>query len=99
MGFPCPNCGGGKSKNLASMAPPPPSTWDGEIENLREVFDAMVEREPDAMTRTLMKAMMLGPRANLGEDEMMGLMSAMAGRTGGLSGAGDDGPGEGCPQM
>jgi len=102
-GFPCPNCGGGKCRDVAGMAPPPPSTWDGRIENIREVFDSKVAREQDPMKRALMKMMVLGPQANCDGSEVMGAMSAMMSMMANNQGRAEPGAegsaGEGCPQM
>ncbi|KAL7543521.1 hypothetical protein ACHAXR_013049 [Thalassiosira sp. AJA248-18] len=91
-GFSCPNCGGGKSKKVSELAPPPPSTWDGKISNIEEVYDAMLAREPNAGKRAMMKAMVLGPDANYDGREMAGVMSALVGALG--AGAGSSNGGE-----
>lgn len=103
IGLPCATCGGGKCRDMAGMAPPPLSTWDGKIEMIREVFDSKVAREQDPMKRALMKMMVLGPQANCDGSEVMGAMSAMMSMMANSQGRAEPGadgpPGEGCPQM
>mmetsp|Transcript_28298 Transcript_28298/g.61605 ORF Transcript_28298/g.61605 Transcript_28298/m.61605 type:complete len:732 (-) Transcript_28298:192-2387(-) len=72
-GFPCPSCGGGKSKDLTKISPPPLSAWDGRPDNAMEVFQAQNARRP-AAEQMIMNALVLGGEGSGGSGRARGVM-------------------------
>ena len=91
MGFACPSCGDGKSKDLSALPSPPLSVWDGLIANAKEVFLAQLATK-NAFEAAMAKAMVLGPaEAGSAGPGLAAMMSQMANQMG----EGDDDDGEG----
>ena len=87
MSFPCPACGGGRSKDLSEMPPPPLTAWNGCIEHAKEVFLAQIEATCTGVEATMAKAAVLGPEEALKDSDMdapelAALMAKMASEMG-----------------
>eukprot|EP00563_Minutocellus_polymorphus_P012797 CAMPEP_0181065516 /NCGR_PEP_ID=MMETSP1070-20121207/24775_1 /TAXON_ID=265543 /ORGANISM="Minutocellus polymorphus, Strain NH13" /LENGTH=697 /DNA_ID=CAMNT_0023145901 /DNA_START=183 /DNA_END=2276 /DNA_ORIENTATION=- len=67
MGFPCPSCGDGKSKDIVTMPPPSPSVWDGMVADAKEVFLTQLKGK-NRFEAMMARAMVLGPSVQMGSD-------------------------------
>ena len=96
MGFACPSCGDGKSKDLSALPSPSLSVWDGLIANAKEVFLTQLATKNE-FEAAMAKAMVLGQAETGGAGPgLAAMMAQMANQMdeGDYDGGGEGGEGE-----